>query len=47
MMREMRPKVPKEIANLGIHLNDHGDKNDLIESRKAFTEKRAPVFKKD
>ena len=44
MMREMRPKVPKGIADLGIRLNDHGDKDDLIESRKAFAEKRKPVF---
>ena len=44
MMREMRPKVPKDIADLGIRLNDHGDKDDLIEARRAFAEKRKPVF---
>ena len=44
MMREMRPKVPKDIADLGIRLNDHGDKDDIIESRRAFAEKRKPVF---
>ena len=26
-------------------LHDHGDKNDLIESRAAFAEKRKPNFK--
>ena len=44
MMREMRPKVPGELQNLAEALKNHGDKDDLVESRRAFAEKRTPNF---
>jgi enoyl-CoA hydratase/carnithine racemase len=45
MMRAMRPGVPKELEELAAQLKDHGAKSDLMESRKAFAEKRPPQFK--
>jgi enoyl-CoA hydratase/carnithine racemase len=45
MMRQMRPKVAPDLARLGEALHEHGDKSDLMESRKAFAEKRKPNFK--
>ena len=45
MMRQMRPQVPADMSRLAAALHDHGDKSDLMESRKAFAEKRAPQFK--
>jgi enoyl-CoA hydratase/carnithine racemase len=45
MMREMRPKVAPDLSQLAQALHEHGDKSDLMESRKAFAEKRAPNFK--
>ena len=45
MMREMRPKIDQNLLDLATALHDHGDKDDLIESRKAFAEKRKPKFK--
>jgi len=45
MMREMRPKVAPDLSRLAAALHEHGDKNDLMESRKAFAEKRKPNFK--
>ena len=45
MMREMRPKIDQNLLDLAAALHDHGDKDDLIESRKAFAEKRKPKFK--
>ena len=45
MMRQMRPKVSPELAALAAALHEHGDKSDLMESRKAFAEKRKPNFK--
>ena len=42
MMRQMRPKVSPELAALAAALHEHGDKSDLMESRKAFAEKRKP-----
>jgi len=45
MMRAMCPRVPDELEQLAARLNDHGAKSDLMESRKAFTEKRRPNFK--
>jgi enoyl-CoA hydratase/carnithine racemase len=44
MMREMKPRVSGNLEQLAAALKDHGDKNDLIESRKAFAEKRIPNF---
>jgi len=45
MMRQMRPKVAPDLGRLAAALHEHGDKNDLMESRKAFAEKRKPNFK--
>ena len=45
IMREMRPTINKNLLDLATALHDHGDKDDLIESRKAFAEKRKPNFK--
>ena len=45
MMRAMRPRVPDELARLAERLKEHGAKEDLMESRRAFAEKRQPVFK--
>ena len=45
MMRQMRPKITPELDQLAEALHSHGDKNDLMESRAAFAEKRKPNFK--
>jgi enoyl-CoA hydratase/carnithine racemase len=45
MMRAMRATVPDRLERLADRLKDHGAKSDLMESRKAFAEKRKPVFK--
>lgn len=45
MMRAMRPKVPPELVRLAEALREHGAKDDLMESRRAFAEKRPPRFK--
>jgi hypothetical protein len=45
MMRALRPRVPDELERLATALRDHGDKEDLMESRRAFAEKRPPQFK--
>ena len=45
MMRAMRPRVPAELERLASRLRDHGAKEDLMESRRAFAEKRHPQFK--
>jgi enoyl-CoA hydratase/carnithine racemase len=45
MMRQMRPSVEVEFERLAGRLHDHGAKSDLMESRAAFAEKRAPQFK--
>ena len=45
MMRQMRPEPSSSQKALATKLHDHGDKSDLIESRAAFAEKRAPKFK--
>ena len=44
MMRQMRPKVAPDLTSLAGALHEHGDKSDLMESRKAFSEKRRPNF---
>jgi enoyl-CoA hydratase/carnithine racemase len=44
MMRAMRPSVPRELQTLASRLRDHGAKSDLMESRRAFAEKRKPIF---
>jgi len=45
MMRAMRPQVAGELQDLAARLKEHGCKDDLMESRKAFAEKRTPNFK--
>lgn len=45
MMRQMRPTVGPALERLSVALHDHGAKSDLMESRAAFSEKRAPNFK--
>lgn len=45
MMRAMRPKPGVEFERLAVALNAHGAKSDLMESRAAFAEKRAPRWK--
>ena len=45
MMRAIRPRVPDELERLAGRLREHGAKDDLMESRRAFAEKRLPSFK--
>ncbi|MGZ8269409.1 MAG: enoyl-CoA hydratase/isomerase family protein [Burkholderiales bacterium] len=45
MMRAIRPSVSEALEDLARRLKDHGAKEDLMESRKAFAEKRKPNFK--
>ena len=45
MMRQMRPEPAENMKRLAAALHDHGAKSDLMESRAAFAEKRAPDFK--
>src|SRR5438132_2304398 len=45
MMRQMRPRVTPPLQRLAAQLQDHGAKEDLMESRRAFAEKRKPNFK--
>jgi enoyl-CoA hydratase/carnithine racemase len=45
MMRQMRPAPAQELQRLAAALHEHGAKSDLMESRAAFAEKRAPRFK--
>jgi hypothetical protein len=45
MMRQMRPRVPPPLERLARRLHEHGAKEDLMESRRAFSEKRKPSFK--
>ena len=44
MMREMRPSIGPDLQKLAEALKNHGDADDLIESRRAFAEKRKPNF---
>jgi enoyl-CoA hydratase/carnithine racemase len=44
MMRAMRPKVSDELQELADRLREHGARSDLMESRRAFAEKRKPNF---
>lgn len=45
MMRQMIPRVPPQLDDLATALKEHGSKDDLMESRHAFAEKRKPNFK--
>jgi len=44
MMRAMRPDVPRDLQALADRLREHGARSDLMESRRAFAEKRKPSF---
>jgi enoyl-CoA hydratase/carnithine racemase len=45
IMRDLRPQLPDPIKRLAERLREHGAKEDLMESRLAFAERRSPVFK--
>ncbi|MGC2412687.1 MAG: enoyl-CoA hydratase-related protein [Stellaceae bacterium] len=45
MMRQMRPSATPEQQRLAAALHEHGARSDLMESRAAFAEKRAPRWK--
>jgi enoyl-CoA hydratase/carnithine racemase len=45
LMRRMRPRPTAPQQRLAAALHEHGAKSDLLESRAAFAEKRAPNFK--
>ena len=45
MMRQTRPRVAPNLQRLAAKLHEHGAKDDLMESRRAFAEKRKPNFK--
>jgi enoyl-CoA hydratase/carnithine racemase len=45
MMRQMQPRVTPQLTRLAAELHEHGAKEDLMESRRAFAEKRKPNFK--
>jgi enoyl-CoA hydratase/carnithine racemase len=45
MMRQMRARVAPPLQRLAAALHEHGAKDDLMESRRAFAEKRTPHFK--
>lgn len=44
MMRAMRPRVPADLEAYARLLHEHGAQSDLMESRRAFAEKRQPNF---
>ena len=44
MMRQIRPKMTNQQDALADALHEHGDLNDRMESRAAFSEKRKPNF---
>ena len=41
----VRPQVPAPFLRLAEKLHQHGALDDRMESRRAFAEKRAPVYK--
>ncbi len=45
MMRAMRPTPAGELTLLAERLRNHGSQEDLMESRRAFAEKRTPSFR--
>jgi enoyl-CoA hydratase/carnithine racemase len=45
MMRAMQSRVSEDLEHYAATLKEHGAKEDLMESRKAFAEKRPPRFK--
>ena len=45
MMRQMIPRVDPQIERLAVALHEHGCTEDRMESRRAFAEKRKPIYK--
>lgn len=45
LLRAMRPAVPDDLERFATRLRNHGAISDLMESRRAFAEKRPPQFK--
>ena len=45
MMHQMLPRVAPNLQQLATELHEHGAKDDLMESRRAFAEKRKPDFR--
>ena len=45
MMRHMQPRIAPPLQRLAARLHEHGAKDDLMESRRAFADKRKPNFK--
>lgn len=45
MMRQMQPRVAPPFQRLAAQLHEHGAKDDLMESRRAFADKRPPQFR--
>ena len=45
MMKQLAPKIPQNFKDLADELHNHGYKEDRMESRRAFAEKRKPVFR--
>ena len=43
--RRLRPQIPDEITELGKKLTSNGNPDDVMEARRAFAEKRKPVWK--
>lgn len=43
--RKLRPRIPAEISRIGEQLKTTGNPDDVMEARRAFAEKRKPVFK--
>jgi hypothetical protein len=46
LMRAMRGTVSEELEDLAARLKEHGAKEDLMESRKAFAEKRPAAMER-
>jgi enoyl-CoA hydratase/carnithine racemase len=42
--RKLRPQIPTEVERLGEKLKSNGNLDDVTEARRAFAEKRKPVF---
>ncbi|OAI41580.1 hypothetical protein AYO38_00455 [bacterium SCGC AG-212-C10] len=45
MAKRLRPQIPRELDELGARLRTNGAVEDIMESRRAFSEKRKPNYK--